>query len=445
MNTNTRTPDSAIRRRARPLPGATGQDGFLRHHYYTSTTAFKLAVDSIVAHKLRSFLTLLGIIIGVASVVVVGAAIEGLGSFAEENTAKVFGTDSFLIAQVASVGRLDRKELAEKRRRNKRIRIEDYRYLQAATGDRILYSPYRQRPDDVKGDNATYEGAMVLGVSHRLPEIREVGLAEGRFFTEAEERTGQRVVIIGQEIAQTLFPATSPLGQTVRLRGFDFRVIGLQEKLGAMGGRTQDNGFHIPISLFDRLYGKGDSISIFGTARPGSGLSFDAALDVTRSALRSRFKTQPGAEDNFDYLTPEAIRGFVDNILGLIRAVIIPVTGISLVVGGIVIMNIMLVSVTERTQEIGIRKALGARRSDVMLQFLIEAVMLAVAGGSVGIVAGAALSAGLSAVLDLSLRITAPYVALALAVSSIVGIASGWYPAARASKLDPVEALRAEK
>lgn len=421
--------------------GASSPD---KHTLYVAVTAVQLAADSIQAHRLRSFLTLLGVIIGVASVVVVGAAIEGLGLYAEENTAKVFGTDSYLIAQVASVGRLDRKELAEKRRRNKQIRQEDLDYLRLVTGDRVIYSPYRMQPDDVKRDNLTYEGAVVLGVSWTLPEIREVGLDTGRFFTETEERTSQRVAVIGQEIAETLFLGQNPVGGLVKVRGLDFRVIGVQEKLGAMGGQTQDNSFHIPSSAFRRLYGPGKSISIFGRARPESGLTLDEALDVTRSALRSRFRTPPGREDNFDYLTPEAIRGFVDQVLGLIRAIVIPVTLLSLVVGGIVIMNIMLVSVTERTHEIGIRKSVGATTSDIMLQFLVEAVLLAVAGGAVGLALGAAISAALAALLDLSLQVTLPYVLLALFVSSAVGISAGWYPAARAAKLNPVEALRTE-
>ncbi|MCP5115105.1 MAG: ABC transporter permease [bacterium] len=414
------------------------------HYYYVTATALRLAVDSIRVHKLRSFLTLLGIIIGVASVVVVGAAIEGLGLFAETSTAQAFGTDSYLIAQVASVGQLDRRERAAKLRRNKRIRREDLEYLRQVTGEAVVYSPYRQRPDDVKRGGETYEGAMVLGVAHSLAEIRDLGLAEGRFFTETEERTGQRVAVIGNELREKLFVGSSPLGGTVRLRGLDFRVIGYQEKLGSMGPRSQDNSLYIPDSVFERLYGKDKSMAIFGGARPGTGLTMAAALDLSRAALRSRFKTPPGEEDNFDFLTPDAIRGFVDSILGVIRAVVVPVTLISLVVGGIVIMNIMLVSVTERTREIGIRKAIGARRGDIMLQFLIEAVLLALLGGAIGLTLGAALSEGLAVAFDLSLRVTLPYVALALIVSSAVGIISGWYPAARASKLDPVEALRNE-
>jgi putative ABC transport system permease protein len=168
------------------------------------------------------------------------------------------------------------------------------------------------------------------------------------------------------------------------------------------------------------------------------------ALDLTRVSLRNRFHARPGQPDNFDTLTPDAIRGFIDQLLSLVAAIVVPVTCISLLVGGIVIMNIMLVSVTERTREIGIRKAVGARREDIMMQILIEAVVLAFLGGAAGVALGAIVTALLGRIFELSLHITLGYVVLSLAVSSIVGVASGWYPASRAAKLDPVVALRAE-
>jgi putative ABC transport system permease protein len=416
----------------------------MRQSAFVIFTAIGLAVDSIRAHKLRSVLTLLGVIIGVASVILVGAAIDGLGVYAEDSTAKAFGTDSYLVAQIAQVGRSSRTERAAKLRRNKRIRPEDVDYLRATTGDQIQYSPYRVRFDDIRGTNALFEGAQVTGVSASLAEIRDLAVEQGRFFTDQEERTRQNVCVIGWEIAQTLFPDVSPLEQTLKIHGIDFRVVGVQEKLGSVGGQSQDNQVYLPAAAFTRIFGPDNSIAVFGKPRPGSGLDFEMALDVTRVSLRTRFRTPPGQEDNFDTLTPDAIRSFVDQILGLVAAVVVPVTLISLVVGGIVIMNIMLVSVTERTREIGIRKSLGARPGDIRLQFLIEAVLLSIAGGSIGLVLGAVAAAGLGEVLDLPLPVTATYVMLAIAVSSLTGIVSGWYPAARAASLDPVVALRAE-
>jgi len=407
--------------------------------------ALRLAADSLRAHKLRSFLTLLGVIIGVASVIMVGAAIAGLGVYAEESTAKAFGSESFMVAQIAATGRLSRRQYFDKIRRNKPIHNADARFLKSLNGDRVLYSPYRNHASDVKHANLTCEQTSIFGASADLAGIRDIGVVDGRFFTEQEDRSRAFVAVIGETIRSTLFPGeSSTLGQIIRIEGVEFTVIGVQEKLGSAFGRDQDNSIYIPISAFDRLYGPGTGFALFGRPKPGSGLSLEEALDLTRVALRTRFHARPGQDDNFDTLTPDAIRGFIDQLLSMVAAVVVPVTCISLVVGGIVIMNIMLVSVTERTHEIGIRKALGARHGDIMQQVLIEAVLLAMIGGGVGVAIGAMVTEILGRVFELSLHITLGYVALALGVSTIVGIASGWYPASRAAKLDPVVALRAE-
>jgi putative ABC transport system permease protein len=406
--------------------------------------AFRLAMESIRAQKLRSFLTLLGIIIGVASVIMVGAAIEGLGVYAQESTAKAFGSEAFLVAQIASVGRLSRREYFDKIKRNKPIRRDDARFLEALD-DRVLYSPYRNHTSDIKREGLISEDATIVGVSADMTTIRDIGVVEGRFFTPQEDRSRAFVAVIGDTVKSTLFSAdSSPLGGIVRIQGVEFTVVGVEERLGSAFGRDQDNNAYIPITAFDRLFGPGDGFALFGRPKPGSGLSLEDAVDQTRVALRTRFHVRPGEADDFDTLTPDAIRGFIDQLLGMVAAVVVPITCISLVVGGIVIMNIMLVSVTERTREIGIRKAVGARHGDVMLQILIEAVALAMAGGAIGVGLGAAVTLVLGRVFELSLHITLGYVALALAVSSVVGIASGWYPASRAARLDPVVALRAE-
>ena len=407
-------------------------------------TAIFLALDSIRAHKLRSFLTLLGVIIGVASVILVGAAIDGLGVYAENITAKAFGSDSFLVAQIAAVGRLSNRQLADKQRRNKRIRPDDVAFLRAATGDSIIYSPYAQHTDDVKGENQIYEGANILGASATLPEMRDIPVEDGRFFTENEERLRRPVAVIGQDIRDAIFLGNSPIGRTIRVSGTEFTVIGLLERQGSSFGRSLDNPVYIPITVYNELYGAQRGTAVFGKARAGTTLNMDAALDVTRAALRSHFHTPLGQPDNFDTLTPDSVRSFVDNILGVIAAVVVPITSISLVVGGIVIMNIMLVSVTERTREIGIRKSLGARQGDILLQFLIESVILSLAGGLMGLTLGALAAMALSALFGATLKVTAGYVVLSIFVSSAVGIISGWYPARRAARLDPVAALRAE-
>src|SRR6267154_1584680 len=313
--------------------------------------AFRLATDSIRGHKLRSFLTLLGVIIGVASVIMVGAAIEGLGVYAEQSTAKAFGSESFLVAQIVATGRLSRREYFDKVKRNKPIRTTEARLLEAINGERVLYSPYRNHASDVKRDNQICEDTTIIGVSADMVSIRDIGVVDGRFFTDQEDRSRAYVAVIGDTVRTTLFAGdTSPINQIVRIEGIEFTVIGVQERLGSAFGRDQDKSIYIPSTAFERMYGPGNGFAVFGRPKPGSGLNLQSALDETRVVLRTRFHAAPGQPDNFDTMTPDAIRGFIDQLLGMVAAIVVPVTCIPLVVGGSVLMNIMLVSVTERTR-----------------------------------------------------------------------------------------------
>ena len=411
---------------------------------YELLTALALAFDSIRAHKLRSFLTLLGVIIGVASVILVGSAIEGLGVYAQQSTAKAFGTESYLVAQVASVGNMSRREYFDRLRANRPITLDEFRFLRSINEDNSIYSPYRQNTADFKRENLIQEDSVVIGSAAALADIRDIGIVSGRFFTDQEEKSRAFVAVIGDDTRSKLFSEGSPLGKTFKIKGIDFTVIGVQERLGAAFGNSRDNNAYIPITSYNRLFGSGLGFALFARAKPDSGLTMEQSLDLTRVALRTRFHERPGQKDRFDTLTPDSIRGFVDQMLGMISVIVVPVTLISLVVGGIVIMNIMLVSVTERTREIGIRKALGARRFTVLLQILVESIMLSSFGGLMGIAVGALLTFALGKAFDLTLHITIGYVALSIFVSSTVGLVSGWYPASRASKLDPIEALRSE-
>jgi putative ABC transport system permease protein len=409
--------------------------------------AIALAWDSILAHKLRSFLTLLGIIIGVASVILVGSAIDGLGAYAEQSVAKAFGSEAYLFAQIASAGNMSRREYFDRLKTNKPIKLAEVSYLRQMNGANTLYSPDQNRNSvDIKRDNITADESTIHGTSSSLAEIKDFNIVDGRYFTDSEERSLATVAMIGDETRSILFPdESSPVGKIIKINGIDFTVIGVQEKLGSAFGQGQDRTAYIPITTFLRLYGSGgQGFAVFARPRPESGLTMQQSLDETRVALRNRFHAQPGKSDRFDAITPDAIRGFIDNILSLVAVVVIPVTSISLVVGGIVIMNIMLVSVTERTREIGIRKALGATQRDLMLQVLSESVLMSLVGGAMGVALGAMLALALGKIFSLTLRITVPYVTLSIFVSSAVGIISGWYPASRAAKLDPITALRSE-
>ncbi len=247
----------------------------------------------------------------------------------------------------------------DKLKYNKQVGKDEVKYLRAVVGEDILYSSYQTKVADVRAENQTYEAAQIIGVSYIMPEIRDIPVAYGRFFVATEEERHQHVAVIGDDIRTFFFPAPRSVGKNHQ----DFRLrVHRDRSAGASRfsvWQSQDNPIYIPSPVFQSLFGGGQNLAIFGRALPASGLTMDGALDNTREALRSHFHTKPGKPDNFDNLTPDSVRSFTDNILSVIAAVVVPVTSISLLVGGIVIMNIMLVSVTERTREIGVRKEFG--------------------------------------------------------------------------------------
>lgn len=403
--------------------------------------AFRIAVDSIWTHKLRSVLTLIGIIIAIASVVTVGGAIEGMGAYVWKQLSSTFASNTFIVARIVRAASME--EFEEKIRRNKNLYPEDMKAVEGRCDGCEAISPMLQGTDTIKRANKIFYDASISGISADLPKIQAVDLYEGRFIAEFDVAHASPVAVIGWKVREELFGPLNALGKQVKIGAENFTVIGVEEQKGSSGiGQSADNSLYIPYTAFLKKYGSRQSISF--QVRAASGETIQATEDEVRMILRARHKLKPQKADDFDMLTSSAIQETIDGIIGMIAVAIIPITLVGLVVGGIVVMNIMLVTVTERTVEVGMRKAVGARRADILLQFLVESALLATLGGVLGLGLAYVLCAVIEGAVGFPMRITAGYVLLAIFTSGGVGMISGIYPAYRASKLSPIAALARE-
>jgi len=400
--------------------------------------AFVIAVDSIWSHKMRSVLTLLGIIIGVASVVAVGGAIEGLGYYVKERLVSTFGSNTFIVARIAAMN-LSQEEWEKRIKRNKRLYVDDLQAVEERCEGCDAVVPMLQRRDDAKVGSRTYFDAQVQGVSADLPKVQDLQVESGRFLSGMDVEHARAFAVIGADVSRELFGPVEVLGKEIRIGGDAFTVIGVESPRGSFFGQTMDNGIYIPYSVFLKKYGSRQSINI--RIKAPSAETQEAVQDEARVIMRSRHHLRPNQEDDFDILGSKAMQESVGQFTGAIAAVVTPITLISLVVGGIVIMNIMLVTVTERTKEVGMRKAVGARRKDIMMQFLIESALLASLGGAIGLMLGYGIAIIIRSTTPIPMTITFGYVVLSLAASGGIGIISGIYPAHKAAKLDPIVAL----
>ena len=404
--------------------------------------SIKLALDAIWAHKLRSFLTLLGVIFGVATVIVVVSLIEGFNKYVDEKIANI-GTNAFSVQKfsIEDFSSLDNYEQA--RRRNKDVTMDDLDALQAARGGAIRdVGGQEETQCELKYGAQTLMGVSLQAITANVIEIQNKDIAEGRPFTQAEEMSDRAVCFIGSDVADRFFPTRSPIGQKIKIDGRPFEVVGVAKSLGTVFGVSRDKFVSIPLTTFMNIYGNRRSIQLLVTSH--SEAAYQDAIDEARVVIRTRRKLNPEEKDNFGVITPSAVNNLRERIFGTIQTVAIGVTSIALVVGGIVIMNIMLVSVTERTKEIGIRKSLGARRTDILKQFLAESIALALSGGAIGVSIAYALSKLVAALTPIPTALPLIAVALALLVSGGVGLIAGVYPAWRAANLDPIAAMRSD-
>jgi putative ABC transport system permease protein len=406
----------------------------------------KLALAAIWAHKLRSALTLLGMIIGVMAVVVVYSLIQGFNTYVDEKIAGI-GAKSFNVQRFNPLEDFkDTDTIAAAQRRNKELTLEDYEYLkQRASLVNKLGAKARGSPAEVKRGAEVLEDIFVSGATGNCVDIENRDVAEGRFIADIENDAAQRVAYVGADVASKLFPyGGSAVGQEITIRGIPYRVVGVETARGTVFGIPQDNFIIIPLKTYSITFGalvRQRSLYFVGTARADD--QFNDAVEEVRILMRQRRHLKPNEKDNFGIVTPDAITGLRDRLFGTIFLVAILVPSIALLVGAIVIMNIMLVSVTERTKEIGIRKSLGARQVDILKQFLVEAVAMSAIGGGIGVSIAWIIGRVLTAVFfPTSLSVGA--ISIAVGVSAVVGIAAGVFPAWKAARLDPIEALRAD-
>jgi putative ABC transport system permease protein len=400
------------------------------------------AASTALDHPLRSGLGALAMAVGVATVAIVVTALQGLADFARTTTARTFGSDTFVLARIAAPGSIGRLELEEKLARNPILRRSDLRFLERFATDAVLYAPVAQRSGAVSAGGRLFENAAISGTSAQLAEIRDLGLAHGRFLSRDDELRAAAVVVIGADVAEALFPGLDPVGRALRAGGRRFEVVGVQSRLGTAAGASQDRYVWMPLGTYERVFGTPEALQVFARARDARLTT--AAEDRTRTTMRARRRLRPGVADTFDILSPTAARGFAANLTERVTAASAPLSAMAMLAAIVVVTNTTLVSVTERTREIGVRRALGASRRQIEREVVVESALVALVGGAAGLLLVLALASGTRIASGVALSVAPATLLWGFGSAALAGVLAGLYPARRASRIDVIAAVRAE-
>ena len=400
----------------------------------------KIALSSLRAHKLRSFLTLLGVIFGVMTVVAVSSVIEGFFRYVDRTVTADLGTNTVLLDKYGIITSFD--DFINANRRNKDLTLDDVQHLRERMTLAQEIGVQGFSSAEVRSATRKMTNVNIKGNTANMVDIDSNQPESGRYISEGDDERRRYVAMIGAEVADTLFGRRDAVGQEIKIDGLPFEIIGVAKEQGSFFGQSRDDFVIIPMLTYQKMWGARQSLTISIKAFDKANLQ--EVQDQARMLMRARHRLAYNDKDTFGMITAESINNFVQAIFGIIAAVALGVTSISLVVGAIVIMNIMLVTVTERTREIGIRKSLGARRRDILIQFLVESTTLSLVGGLLGLGLAFGISKLLAAFTPVPAELPIWSAVLAIVVSSGVGLIFGIYPAWKAAKLDPIVALRSE-
>lgn len=403
----------------------------------------RIAVESLGKNKLRSFLTLLGIILATSTLIAVTSFVHGMNVYIATKLSDM-GSSGFRVVRIAFIGNWDPKKFLEMQRRNPQIKPEEYEFVKAHAHllSDIGLETFRNVTVAYAGE--TMQSVSLEGITANIPALTDIEAGVGREISESEVRRHAPVTFIGNDVAQKFFPDVDPVGKTIKVDGVSYEIVGIAKAKGTVFGQSQDQFVMVPVYAYLKTYGNGVNNQIAMFANAANPNQLDEAKDEVRMLLRAYRHTKPGEDDTFSIFGSDTLSNAWNNLTGAIAGMAFGVVSVFLVVGGIVIMNIMLAVVTERTYEIGIRKSVGARRQDILNQFLVESAVLATIGGLIGVLAAYLLTVIVKTATPLPMEMPLVSVVVGVGLSSLVGLFFGIYPAQQASKLDPIVALRAD-